>query len=75
MLVQVTKSVINYKWPFFRYLASGYNFHGLHFSYRIGISTANKIVREVCLSIWSIMRPEYIPQPTKEQWELTSLEF
>jgi len=21
------------------------------------------------------MRPEYIPKPTKEQWELTALEF
>jgi len=31
--------------------------------------------REVCLSIWSVMRPECIPKPTKEQWELTSLEF
>jgi len=47
----------------------------LHFSYRIGISTASKIFREVCLSIWSIMRPECIPKPTKEQWELTALEF
>ena len=43
--------------------------------YRIGISTASKIVREVCLSIWSIMRQECIPKPTKEQWELTALEF
>jgi len=30
---------------------------------------------EVCLSIRSIMRPECIPKPTKEQWELTALEF
>ena len=71
----MTKSVIHYKLPFFRYLANGYSFRDLHFSYRIGISTASKVVREVCLSIWSVMRPECIPQPTKEQWELTSLEF
>jgi hypothetical protein len=25
--------------------------------------------QRVCLSIWSIMRPEYILKPTKEQWE------
>jgi len=31
--------------------------------------------REVCLSIWSIMHPEYIPKPTKEQWELSAFEF
>jgi hypothetical protein len=45
MLVQVAKGVINYKLSFFIYLASGYSFHDLHFSYRIGISTASKIVR------------------------------
>ena len=60
---------------FSRYLASGCSFHDLHFSYRIGISTASKTVREVCLSNWSIMRPECIPKPTKEQWELKALEF
>jgi hypothetical protein len=31
--------------------------------------------REVCLSIWSIMRQEFIPKPTKQQWELNALEF
>ena len=75
MILQVTKRVINYRIPFSRYLASGCSFHDLHFSYRIGILTASKIVREVCLSIWSIMRPECIPKPTKEGWELTALEF
>ena len=75
MIVQVTKRVINYRIPSHRYLASGCSFHDLRFSYRIGISTTSRIVREVCLSIWSIMRPERIPKPTKEQWELTALEF
>jgi len=60
---------------FSRYLASGCSFHYLRFSYRIGITTASKAFREVCLSIWYIMRPECIPKPTKEQWELTVLEF
>jgi len=71
----VTKRVINYRIPFSRYLACGCIFHDLHFSYRIGISTASKIIREAYLSIWSIMHPECIPKPTKEQWELTALEF
>ena len=75
MIVQVTKRVINYRIPFSRYLASGCSFHDLHFSYRIGISTASKIVREVRFSIWFIMRSECIPKHTKGQWELTALEF
>jgi len=67
MIAQVTNRVINYRIHFSRYLASGCSFHYLHFSYRIGISTASKIVREVCFSIWPIMRPKCILKPTKEQ--------
>lgn len=59
----------------FRYLASGCTFTDLHYNYRIGISTASYIVREVCLSIWSILRLECIPVPTKERWELIAEEF
>ena len=47
MIVQVTKGVFNYRIPFYRYLKSECSFHDLHFSYRIGISTASSIVREV----------------------------
>jgi len=32
-------------------------------------------LKEVCLSIWSIMRPECIPKPTKEQWKLKAFDF
>jgi len=71
----VTKRVINYRNFLYRYLANGCSFHDLHFFYRIGISTASKLVIAVCLSIWFIMRPERISRPTKEQWELTALEF
>jgi hypothetical protein len=39
------------------------------------MSIASKIVREVCLSIWSITRQECIPKLIKEQSELTALEF
>ena len=39
------------------------------------MSIASKIVIEVCLSIWSVTRPERIPELTKEQWELTALEW
>jgi hypothetical protein len=47
----------------------------VHFSYRIRISTASNIAREVCLTIWSRTRPECIPKPSKEQWELTALQL
>jgi len=46
-MIQVTKRIINYRIPFYRYLASECSFHDLHFSYRIGISTASKIEQYV----------------------------
>jgi len=61
----VTKTVVSYGILFSGHIASGCSFHNLHFSYRIGISTASKIVRAVCLSIWSLMRPQCISKPTK----------
>ena len=47
MIVRVTKYVVNYRKLFFRYLASGCSFHGLHISDQIGISTASKIKKYV----------------------------
>ena len=67
MIVKMTKRVINYRIPISRYLASECSFHDLHFSYQIGISTARKTVRAVSLNNWSIMRPECISRPMKEQ--------
>ncbi|XP_068082720.1 uncharacterized protein [Anabrus simplex] len=52
-----------------RYLASGCTFTELHYNYRIGISTASKIVKDVCRTIWSLMREDCIPTPTPEIWE------
>jgi len=41
-IVQVTKRVINYRIPFYRYLASECSSHDLYFSYWIRISPARK---------------------------------
>jgi len=75
MIVQLTTRVINCRIHCFRYLASGCSFNDLHFSSRIGISTALKIVGDICHIIWYIIRPEYISKSTKGQWELTALEL
>lgn len=69
---QATNSVTR---KFFRYLASGCTFTDLHYNYRIGISTAAKIVEDVCTAIWSIMRRECIPTPTVETWESIASDF
>lgn len=59
----------------FRYLASGCTFTELHYTYRIGISTASKIVKEVCKAIWMVLRVECIPTPTREMWKSIALDF
>ncbi|XP_068083469.1 uncharacterized protein [Anabrus simplex] len=51
------------------YLASGCTFTELYYNYRIGISTASKIVKDVCRAIWSLMREDCISTPTPEIWE------
>ncbi|XP_074038466.1 uncharacterized protein, partial [Leptinotarsa decemlineata] len=59
----------------FRYLASGCTFTELHYTYRIGISTASKIVKEVCKAIWMVLRVECIPTPTREMWKSIASDF
>ncbi|CAH1980922.1 unnamed protein product [Acanthoscelides obtectus] len=52
-----------------RYPASGCTFTDLHYSFRVGISTARVIVRDVCQALWKVMHSECIPSPTKAVWE------
>jgi len=47
----------------------------LHYTYIIGISTASMIVKEVCYAIWSVMQLEFLPTPSKENWETIALDF
>lgn len=56
-------------------MASGCTFTDLHYSFRIGITTVGKIVKEVCHSIWLIMRKECIPELSKEKWESIASDF
>ncbi|XP_051156760.1 uncharacterized protein LOC127278874 [Leptopilina boulardi] len=58
-----------------RYLASGYTFLDLHYNFKIGASTARKIVKKVCSAIWLIMKDECIPEVTKERWGKISDDF
>lgn len=47
----------------------------LHYSFQLGISTINIIVKDVCCSILSHMRSECFPPLTKERWEEIALQF
>lgn len=52
----------------FRYLASGCSFADLHYTFRIGKSTASRIINDVCTVIWTRVAPLVIPEFSTERW-------
>lgn len=56
-------------------MASGCSFRDLHYSYRVGVSTARCIVKEVCNALWVVLKNECLPPPNKEAWELSAARF
>jgi hypothetical protein len=59
----------------FRHLASGCTLTEIHFTFRIGISTASKIIQTVCCKIWDVLKNKYIPAPSKENWKTIAKGF
>ncbi|XP_044151430.1 protein ALP1-like [Bufo gargarizans] len=51
-----------------RFLASGESFSSLHFQFRLGKSTISYIVKDTCRAIWNLLREEFLPHPTCQQW-------
>jgi hypothetical protein len=60
----------------FRFLATGTSFRQLSFNFRIGISTASRIVRETCDAIYSALRRDYLVTPrTEAEWRVIETGF
>jgi hypothetical protein len=59
----------------FRILATGDSFRTIAFSYRLGHSTVQEIVGEVCLAIIKNMLSECIPTPAEAEWENIATKF
>uniref|UniRef100_A0A8C5LX18 DDE Tnp4 domain-containing protein n=1 Tax=Leptobrachium leishanense TaxID=445787 RepID=A0A8C5LX18_9ANUR len=51
-----------------RYLASGCSLQDLHFNFRIGRTTAGKVVQKVCQTIWDTLKEKCIPTPNENTW-------
>lgn len=48
----------------------------MHFNFRIGASTAGKIVSETCVAIWEVLSPLYLmTTPTPKKWETIANRF
>jgi hypothetical protein len=52
-----------------RYLSTGDSFQTISFSFRVGRSTVSKIAKEICIEIWNVLQPLYLPVPTQETWK------
>lgn len=44
------------------------SYNALHFSFRVGVSTAAEIVKETCRAIWIKLQPIHMPKPTTESF-------
>lgn len=51
------------------------SFRSVAFSFRMGETTVNKIVKETCDAIHNILMPLYIPKPTKDTWKKIQTDF
>ncbi|XP_076247810.1 uncharacterized protein LOC143187484 [Calliopsis andreniformis] len=58
-----------------RFLATGDSFKSISFSYRLGHSTVQTIVNEICRVIVSKLMAETMPMPTEERWKEIAEEF
>ncbi|XP_018402803.1 PREDICTED: uncharacterized protein LOC108779796 [Cyphomyrmex costatus] len=58
-----------------QFLAHSDSVRSKSWKYRIGRSTAHKIIGEICDAIWKALRKEYLPRPKKERWTEIMNEF
>ncbi|CAK9291015.1 unnamed protein product [Gordionus sp. m RMFG-2023] len=58
-----------------RYLATGCRYPTLAYSFKMGISTIQKIVRTTCKAIWQTLVTQHMPPPTLTEFERIAKEF
>lgn len=56
-------------------MATGDSFQTIAFSYRLGHSTVQSIVLEVCYAIILKLKEKCLPMPREEDWKTISNEF
>ena len=58
-----------------RYLATGNSQRDLAFSFKLGRSTINQIIKEVCTSLWDVLSEYVSPSSSPENWKIISNDF
>ena len=68
---------VNYNVSFVtsRYLATGDPITTIAYNFWTGVSTARKIILDVCMAIWDVLAPIYMPVPSKDKWKSIADEF
>lgn len=49
----------------YRFLATGASYRSLAFTFRLGVSTVVKVVREILSAIWKVFVKDHLPVPTE----------
>ena len=58
-----------------RYLATGDAITTITYNFPTGVSTARKIILDVCTAIWDIPAPIYMSVPSEDNWKSIVDEF
>ena len=58
-----------------RYLATGDAITTIAYNFQTGVSTTRKIILDVCMAIWDILAPIYMPVPSEDKWKSIADEF
>ena len=68
---------INYNISFVtsRYLATGDAITTIAYNFQMGVSTARQIILDVCIAIWDVLAPIYMPVPSEDKWKSIGDEF
>ena len=68
---------INYNISFVtsRYLATRNSITTIAYNFWTGVSTARQILLDVCMAIWDVLAPTYMPMPSEDKWKSMAAEF
>ncbi|XP_044254905.1 uncharacterized protein LOC123005289 [Tribolium madens] len=52
-----------------QYLSQGVSMQSLAWTYKMGLTTVHSIIHEVCKVIWDVLAPQYLSEPSTEEWQ------
>lgn len=59
----------------FSFLAVGDSLKSLHYNFRVGVSTARKMIAETCDALWEVLQPIYMKFPDTQDWYKIEADF